>query len=74
MAAIMTKRGSQDNIITYEFMCDTVADLANIEPKYITMGSVAIVIEGESGLEVYMANSKKQWITISASVDEDGEE
>lgn len=74
MAAIMTKRGSQDNIITYEFMCDTVADLATIEPKYITMGSVAIVIEGESGLEVYMANSKKQWITISASVDEGGEE
>ena len=73
MAAIMTKRGSQDNVITYEFMCDTAADLATIEPKYITMGSVAIVIEGESGLEVYMANSKKQWITISASVDEDGE-
>ena len=33
---IMTKRGSEDNMITYEHYCDTVDDMDNIDPKYIT--------------------------------------
>lgn len=62
MANIMTKRGSQDNIITYEHCCDTIADMANIDPKYITLGSVCIVIKGENnGLDVYIAGSNKEW-------------
>ena len=65
MSLKMTKRGQADNEITYEFICDTTSDLANIEPKYITLGSIATVIEGEAGLEVYMANSRKQWKNIS---------
>ena len=69
MAQIMTKRGGQDNVITYEFVCDSTADLQAIEPKYITLGSVAIVIQGNSGLEVYMANSKKEWINLANSPD-----
>ena len=64
MAQIMTKRGQSDNVTTYEFMCDTATDLQAIDPQYITMGSIAVVIDGESGLEVYMANSHKQWINI----------
>ena len=64
MAQVMTKRGSQDNVATYEFVCDTAADLTTIEPQYITLGSVAIVLEGEGGIEVYMANSQKQWINL----------
>lgn len=73
MAQIMTKRGNQDNVVTYEFVCDTTADLNAIEPRYITTGSVAIVIEGDSGFEVYMANSQKQWINLSggSSAEED---
>ena len=73
MPAIMTKRGNMDNIVTYEFVCDTTADLNAIEPKYITMGSVAIVIQGNSGFEVYMANSEKEWINLSggSSAEED---
>lgn len=66
MAAIMTKRGNQDNIVTYEFVCDTTADLQTIESEYITIGSVAIVIQGDSGFEVYMANSQKEWINLGA--------
>lgn len=66
MAQIMTKRGNQDNIVTYEFVCDTTADLQTIEPRYVTMGSVAIVIKGDSGFEVYMANSKKEWVNLGA--------
>ena len=62
----MTKRGNQDNVVTYEFVCDTTADLAKIEPKYVTMGSVAIVIQGDSGFEVYMANSQKEWINLGS--------
>ena len=62
MAHIMTKRGSLDNEVTYELMCDTIADMANIESKYKTLGSVCIVLQGNSGeLEVYIANSNKEW-------------
>lgn len=65
MAHIMTKRGSQDNIITYEHYCDTIADRENINPNEITLGSICIVVEGESGeLEVYIANSNKEWKEI----------
>ena len=62
----MTKRGNQDNVITYEHICDTTADMANIENKYKTLGSVCIVIKGESGgLEVYMMGSNKEWVSIT---------
>lgn len=73
MPATMTKRGNADNVITYEFVCDTIADLDAIDPQYITMGSVAIVIQGDSGFEVYMANSQKQWVNLSggSSAEED---
>lgn len=62
MAVIMTKRGNQDNIVTNEFYCDTPADMAAINTKDITLGSVCIVVEGESGgLEAYVANSQHEW-------------
>jgi hypothetical protein len=37
------------------------------------MGSVATVISGSAGFEVYMANSQKQWINLSggSSAEED---
>lgn len=73
MAAIMTKRGNMDNIVTYEFMCDTIADLENINPEYVTMGSVAIIIKD---FDVYMANSNKEWISLggtSAEEEQGGE-
>lgn len=62
---VMTKRGSLDNNITYEHFCDTNADMININPNYITLGSICIVINGEDdGMEVYMANSNKEWNAI----------
>ena len=62
MANIMTKRGSQDNIITYEHFCDTTEDMQNIPPEYITLGSVCVVIKGENDeLEIYLADSNKEW-------------
>lgn len=62
MAHVMTKVGSQDNMVTYEHYCDTMEDREEIDPQYITLGSTCIVVEGESGgLEAYIANSKKQW-------------
>lgn len=64
MANIMTKRGSQDNIVTYEHICDTSADLENIDPRYITLGSIAVVLHGTSGLEFYMADSNKEWVSV----------
>lgn len=64
MASILSKRGSQDNIVTYEHICDTAADLELIDPKEITLGSVAIVLKGSTGLEVYMATSDKEWVQL----------
>lgn len=65
MAHVMTKRGSEDNVITYEHYCDTTNDMTNIDPKYITLGSVCIVVEGESGeLEAYIAKSDKSWSLV----------
>lgn len=73
MATIMTKRGQLDNVVTYEHICDTVADMANINPSYVTLGSICIVIKGENDdLEVYMADSKKEWKIISSSSGESG--
>ena len=66
MAYAMTKRGSQDNCITYEFVCDTLTDMNAIENKYRTIGSIAIVLEGDSGgLEVYITGSNKQWNALN---------
>lgn len=60
----MTKRGQQDNVVTYEHICDKLADRDNIDPKYITLGSVCVVLEGTNGMEIYMANSNKEWIEM----------
>ena len=68
MANIMSKRGTQDNVITYEHYCDTKADLANIPKDQITLGSTAVVLQDEDGsLGVYIAGSDKQWIAVAMS-------
>ena len=74
MATIMSKRGQADNINTYEHICDTAADLANIDPKYVTLGSVAIVLKGAAGLEVYMATSDKEWVNLLGASSSNEEE
>lgn len=74
MAHKMTRRGSLDNVITFEHYCDTVADLDNIDPSEINLGTIALVVEGTAGLEVYMAKSDKTWVRIyggANSSDED---
>lgn len=69
MANIMTKRGQHDNVVTYQHFCDTTADLANIEQKYCTLGSIAIVLQGDSGgLQIYIANSDKQWNPLTSGI------
>lgn len=68
---IMTKRGSLDNVVTFEHICDTTADLDNIPREQITLGSVAVVLQGSAGLEFYMASSAKEWILISGGSSSD---
>ena len=70
----MTKSGSQDNMVTYEHVCDTIADLDNIDPEYINLGSTAIVLHGSAGIEVYMADSNKTWVSLITTPVEDEEE
>lgn len=69
---ITSKRGNLDNIVTYEHICDFTADMADIDPHYITLGSVCTVINGEGGLELYIADSEKQWHSIMAGGGESG--
>jgi len=47
---ILSKIGNRDNVVTYEHICDTVADMPAIESHYITLGSVCLVLGGESGM------------------------
>ena len=62
---VMTRRGNEDNVVTYEHVCDATADMVNIPQNQITLGSICIVLQGTGGaLEVYMANSNKQWISL----------
>lgn len=63
MANIMSKRGTYDNVITYEHFCDTLADRDNIDPQYVTLGTVCIVLES-SGAQMYIADSNKQWHSV----------
>lgn len=71
---IMTKRGQTDNVTTYEHVCDTKEDMDTIDPKYITLGSVAIVLKGSAGLEVYMATSNKEWVNLLGASSSNEEE
>ena len=62
---IMTKRGTEDNCIIFEHYCDTTSDLNNIPKEQISLGSIAIILQGENDdLEIYIANSNKEWISI----------
>ena len=68
----MTKRGSLDNEVTNEFICDATADLALIDRQYVTLGSVALVLED---MQAYIANSQGQWLSMTpTSHDEEEEE
>ena len=68
MANIMTKCGTQDNVITYEHYCDAKADLANIPKSQTTLGSTAVVLKDENDeLGIYIAGSDKQWVPVAMS-------
>jgi len=62
MAHILVKKGEADNIATYTHFCDTLADMPDIDPHEINLGSTCVVLEGANGgIEFYIANSKKEW-------------
>ena len=74
---VMTKRGTHDNIVTYQHVCDKKSDMANILSEYINLGTTCIVLEDESmgnTLQVYIANSKKKWIVFGNAGTSSGEE
>ena len=61
----MIRCGGLDNEIIYTHLCDKLADRNNIDPKYISLGTKAIILKGEDGIEVYLATSDKQWNKVS---------
>ena len=71
MAYVMTKRGQMDNQVANEFMCDTTADLSRIDASEITFGSVAVILDT---MEVFIANSKKEWKSMTPVSSEEVEE
>lgn len=59
---ILSKVGQKDNVNTYEYICDTNNDLPDAAKEPVTLGSIALVLEGAAGgLEIYMANSNGVW-------------
>lgn len=67
MSTIMAKRGSLDNVVTFEHYCDTTEEIQNIPKEYSTLGSIAIAVNDEQeGLAVYICNSNKEWIPLVA--------
>ena len=65
MSYAITKRGSQDNIVTYEFICDTIEDMNAIEKRYRTIGSTAIVLYNKDNeIEAFIADSKGTWVSF----------
>lgn len=71
MAYKMTKSGSLDNAVTNEFFCDTSADLGNIPSELVNLGSVAVVLDG---MQVFIANSQKEWKSMTPVSNEEEEE
>lgn len=64
MANVMTKRGTLDNVVGYEHYCDTHKDMEKIDPRYVTLGSVCIVLEDEENndeLTFYLGKSNQTW-------------
>lgn len=72
MAYKMTKRGSLDNEVTNEFICETIDDRDAIPASEINLGTVAIVMK--PGTQVYMADSHKEWFVFGAAQIETEEE
>lgn len=70
MAYVMTKHGQMDNQVANEFMCDTAADLNEIDSSEITFGSVAFILDT---MEVFIANSKKEWKSMTPISSEEVE-
>lgn len=70
MAYVMTKHGQMDNQVANEFMCDTAADLNEIDSSEITFGSVAVVLDT---MEVFIANSQKEWKSMTPVSSEEVE-
>lgn len=60
MAYKLTKRGSMDNEITNEFICDYIEDRDAIPASQINLGTVAIILKPAT--QVFMADSEKEWI------------
>ena len=71
---ILAKRGVLDNIATFEHICDTTADMANIPADEINLGSTCLVLEGEDGgFELYMAKSNKEWVLLGGGGSDEEE-
>lgn len=65
MAYKMTEQGT-----TNVFYCETADDLPNISKSEINFGSAAIIIDTA---QIYIANSKKEWVPFGASLGEAGD-
>ena len=65
MSYKMTEQGT-----TNTFICEYADDLQNIPKDQINFGSAAIIMETA---QIYMANSKKQWVVFGLTSNQDGD-
>lgn len=71
MSYKLAQRGSLDNEVINVFFCDEPQDLQQIPKADINLGSVAVVVDP---FDMYMANSKKEWLSLAPTEDEEEEE
>jgi len=71
MSYKLAQRGSLDYEVTNVFFCDEPEDLPKIPKADINLGSVAVVVDP---FDMYIANSKKEWLSLTSSSDEEEEE
>lgn len=62
MATIRTERNAGNNQIIYDYICDTMEDMAAIDLAYTMVGSTCMVLEGSEGkLAVYKMTESDGW-------------
>lgn len=72
MAIQTTESGSLNGAITYKHYCDTFADLENIPQNQITIGSLAVVVNG-GDFRVFITPDTHQWVELSTILYGSGE-
>lgn len=60
------KNGNVYNYNYKKFVCDTIADMNDIETEKLAAGSSVIVLKADGGQKTYVLSNAKEWVQYSA--------